>query len=155
MQRRRESEYLLLRRSARKLDYLRYIEAERKLERLRSLRRKKLYKNTKQQGNNNNNNKKDSKNSIGDAHVVQLIHLLFVRAKRKWKEDVSWYFKHAEFAKEAKSFQMLGKIYAEAIQVCFHISFPFNRLTWLDILVYLNTSIHFGLIDLFPNCFVC
>jgi len=126
VQRRRESEYLLLRRSARKLDYLRYIEAERKLERLRSLRRKKLYKNTKQQGNNNNNNKKDSKNSIGDAHVVQLIHLLFVRAKRKWKEDVSWYFKHAEFAKEAKSFQMLGKIYAEAIQM-----HPRNSSLWI------------------------
>ena len=34
VERRRESEYLLRRRSARKADYLRYIEAERNLEKL-------------------------------------------------------------------------------------------------------------------------
>ncbi len=55
--------------------------------------------------------------SIGDASIVQHIHLLYVRAKRKWKQDLSCHNKHAEFAKEAQSHSMLSKIYAEALQV--------------------------------------
>lgn len=58
-----------------------------------------------------------SKGSFGDTSIVQNIHLLFVRAKRKWKEDLRWHMQHAEFAKEAKSYQMLSRIYAEALQV--------------------------------------
>ncbi len=55
--------------------------------------------------------------SIGDASIVQHIHLLYVRAKRKWKQELSWHIQHAEFAKESQSHSMLSKIYAEALQV--------------------------------------
>ena len=57
------------------------------------------------------------KSSMGDASIVQNIHLLYVRAKRKWQEDLSWHLQHAEFAKQVKSYQMLSRIYAEALQV--------------------------------------
>ena len=127
VERRRESEYLLRRRAPRKSDYLRYIQAERNLERLRSLRNKKLSahkREIQQRERGRGNNEKDTKqrknastSSIGDASIVQLIHFLFVRAKRKWRDDISWHLQHAEFSKEVKSFQMLGKIYAEALQV--------------------------------------
>ncbi len=135
--RRRESEYLLRRLTPRKADYQRYIEAEKNLEKLRSLRRKMVLKRQKAKereeamkdkkggtggkGGKNKGKTDDTKgksnNSIGDASIVQNIHLLYVRAKRKWKEDLTWHMQHAEFAKQAKSYQMLSRIYAEALQV--------------------------------------
>eukprot|EP00551_Chaetoceros_affinis_P004239 CAMPEP_0203665120 /NCGR_PEP_ID=MMETSP0090-20130426/2390_1 /ASSEMBLY_ACC=CAM_ASM_001088 /TAXON_ID=426623 /ORGANISM="Chaetoceros affinis, Strain CCMP159" /LENGTH=707 /DNA_ID=CAMNT_0050528575 /DNA_START=85 /DNA_END=2208 /DNA_ORIENTATION=- len=144
--RRRESEYLLRRLVPRKADYQRYIEAEKNLEKLRSLRKKMVIARQKAKeredaadDNNNNNNKgnKDSNakgksnnnnnNNIGDASIVQNIHLLYVRAKRKWKEDLAWHMQHAEFAKQAKSYQMLGRIYAEALQI-----HPRNESLWIE-----------------------
>ena len=67
------------------------------------------------------------KSSFGDESIIQYIHLLFIRAKRKWKEDLSWHLQHAEFAKEAKSHQMLSRIYAEALQI-----HPRNESLWIE-----------------------
>ncbi len=130
MSRRRESEYLLYRVAPRKTDYQRYIEAERNLEKLRALRKKMVFaryqakeREKQENGGENNDDEKDAKgkgkpkSSFGDGAIVQHIHLLFIRAKRKWKDDLSWHLQHAEFAKEAKSYQMLSRIYAEALQV--------------------------------------
>ena len=126
VERRRDSEYLLRRRVARAPDYARYIEAEKNLEKLRMLRNKKVIarkiaeerENHKKNGGKENEPiKRGTSSSIGDAHIVQHIHLLYVRAKRKWKYDLKWHIQHAEFAKEAKSHAMLSKIYAEALQV--------------------------------------
>eukprot|EP00559_Dactyliosolen_fragilissimus_P002446 CAMPEP_0184865004 /NCGR_PEP_ID=MMETSP0580-20130426/16594_1 /TAXON_ID=1118495 /ORGANISM="Dactyliosolen fragilissimus" /LENGTH=460 /DNA_ID=CAMNT_0027363999 /DNA_START=49 /DNA_END=1428 /DNA_ORIENTATION=+ len=140
IKRRRESEYLLRRRIARKSDFMQYIEAERKLERLRSLRSKKLIairaKREREEDETNNkkrhsNQKKKKWSTFGDVSIVQLIHLIFVRAKRKWGGDLSWHLQHAEFAKEARSFQMLGKIYAEALQ-----KHPKNYSLWIEAASY-------------------
>jgi len=132
--RRRESEYLLRRRSARKSDYLRYIEAEQNLEKLRSLRNKMILarkmaqeKEERKASNSNKPLKPKSNSSIGDASIVQHLHLLYVRAKRKWKDDISFHVQHAEFAKEKKSFAMLSKIYAEALQL-----HPRNTSLWIE-----------------------
>lgn len=137
--RRRESEYLLCRRSARKSDFLRYIEAEKNLERLRSLRTRKIAaarkaaqeKEARKSSSHDNKNvllkPNKSNSSIGDASIVQHIHLLYVRAKRKWKDDLSFHLQHAEFAKEKKSYSMLSKIYAEALQI-----HPRNAGLWIE-----------------------
>eukprot|EP00557_Chaetoceros_sp_GSL56_P001782 CAMPEP_0176488298 /NCGR_PEP_ID=MMETSP0200_2-20121128/6629_1 /TAXON_ID=947934 /ORGANISM="Chaetoceros sp., Strain GSL56" /LENGTH=681 /DNA_ID=CAMNT_0017885261 /DNA_START=92 /DNA_END=2137 /DNA_ORIENTATION=+ len=132
--RRRESEYLLCRRAARKSDFLRYIEAEKNLERLRSLRTKKIAarkaaqaREARKSSHDTNLTKPKSSNSIGDASIVQHIHLLYVRAKRKWKDDLSFHLQHAEFAKEKKSYSMLSKIYAEALQI-----HPRNTGLWIE-----------------------
>ena len=118
--RRRESEYLLRRLNSRKADYLRYIEAEMNLEKLRALRSKKLAdrkhrKALTPEEQQKHNKKKDSK--IGDGHIIQHVHTLFVRALRKFRGDVSLHLQHAAFAKEAKSFNRLDKIYTQALQV--------------------------------------
>ena len=115
MKRRRESEYLLRRRAARKSDFLRYIQAEQALERLRDLRTRQLFRRRRQelaeQGESSISNRLDNRS------IVQHIHFLFQRILRKWKSDVTLYIQHAEFAKKSKSHKMLGRIYAEALQV--------------------------------------
>ncbi len=133
--RRREFEYLLRRRAPRKSDFLRYIEAEKNLEKLRSLRNKKVLarKDAKEREERKANGDKGlpkkpiSNSSIGDASIVQHIHLLYTRAKRKWKQDLSFHIQHAEFAKEKKSHNMLSKIYAEALQI-----HPRNTTLWIE-----------------------
>jgi U3 small nucleolar RNA-associated protein 6 len=126
--RRRESEYLLRRRAARKADFLRYIEAEMALEKLRQLRTKKL--------SNRSDRKREevvsarAKNGglpIGDVHIVQLIHLLFIRVLRKFRSDVALHLQHAAFAKESKSYNKLTTIYTEALQV-----HPRNVGLWIE-----------------------
>ena len=97
--RRRESEYLLRRRTARKADYLRYLESEMQLERLRDLR--------------TNTKKKDS---IGDVHIVQHVHFIFTRLLRKYKSDVSLYLEYIDFCKSTSSLKTLSKVYAQALQ---------------------------------------
>ncbi len=86
-------------------------------------------------GGGGGGNRKDSnelskgnlKSTFGDASIVQNIHFLYIRAKRKWKEDLSWHLQHAEFAKEVKSYQMLSRIYAEALQI-----HPRNENLWIE-----------------------
>jgi U3 small nucleolar RNA-associated protein 6 len=131
--RRREYEYLLRRRMPRKSDYARYIEDEKNLEKLRQLRTKKVMARLaakEREERKTNPDKKPTKrnnNGIGTASIVQHIHLLYVRAKRRWTDDLTWHLQHAEFAKDAKSFGMLGKIYSEALQV-----HPRNTALWIE-----------------------
>jgi len=133
--RRRESEYLLRRRAVRKADYLRYIEAEMYLEKLRAIRtrrilaRQKRAEKEKAQQTDATSNSKDKKKKThaGDAHVIQHIHFLFTRVIRKFRSDVELHLQHAEFAKETKSYSRLGKIYTEALQV-----HPRNAGLWIE-----------------------
>mmetsp|Transcript_25621 Transcript_25621/g.56071 ORF Transcript_25621/g.56071 Transcript_25621/m.56071 type:complete len:665 (-) Transcript_25621:2353-4347(-) len=141
--RRRQYEYLLRRRQARKADFLAYIEDETKLERLRSLRNRKLlarkrYEEQKDKrladkegkgrhGDKKTTTKKASYSSIGDASIVQLIHLIYTRAIRKWRDDVALHLEHAQFAKNAKSWKKLGRIYTEALQL-----HPHNIVLWIE-----------------------
>jgi U3 small nucleolar RNA-associated protein 6 len=128
--RRRESEYLLRRRAARKADFLRYIEAEMALEKLRQLRTKKLSNRSDRKNSDGNVIVVRAKNGglpIGDVHIVQLIHLLFVRVLRKFRSDVALHLQHAAFAKESKSYNKLTTIYTEALQV-----HPRNVGLWIE-----------------------
>jgi U3 small nucleolar RNA-associated protein 6 len=130
--RRRESEYLLRRMSARKADFLRYIEQEIALERLRDLRTKQRKRDHRKKhdeidGDDDNGDPKKEKQHIGDAHIVQHVHLLFVRAIRKFRSDISLHLQHAEFCKEQKSFTRLGRVYAEALQI-----FPRQAGLWIE-----------------------
>lgn len=122
--RRRESEYLLRRLTARKADFLRYIQAEQGLERLRQLR-------TKQRHRDHLKSKSAPQNKqeqhVGDAHIVQHIHLLFVRAIRKFRSDISLHLLHADFCKEIQSFSRLGRVYTEALQF-----FPRQQGLWIE-----------------------
>lgn len=158
--RRRQSEYLLRRKNARKVDFLRYAEAEMALERLRSIRQakamegrlvgvqrekfekfvsrqKKLLlqeqreveihdKNWKSNGDSGASKIKIGRSS-GDTSIIRNIHLIFVRMKRKWKSDVSLHLAHADFAKRSKSYQQLGTIYAEALQIL-----PKTTALWIE-----------------------
>jgi len=140
--RRRQYEYLLRRREARKADFLTYIEDEMKLEKLRSFRNRKLIaqrryeerqaereaqKKEGKKGRHGDKKTKASHSSIGDASIVQHIHLIFTRAIRKWRGDVGLHLQHAAFAKKSKSWKKLGRIYAEALQV-----HPHNITLWVE-----------------------
>jgi len=133
--RRRESEYLLRRLTARKADFLRYIEQEMALERLRELRslqRKRDHRKSQREAGDDDDdeNRADptkEKEHIGDVHIVQHIHLLFVRAIRKFRSDLSLHLQHAEFCKQQKSFTRLGRVYAEALQI-----FPRQSGLWIE-----------------------
>ena len=143
--RRRQYEYLLRRRDARKADFLTYIEDEMKLEKLRSFRNRKLIAQRRYEerqaereaqkkggnkaggGRHGDKKTKASHGSIGDASIVQHVHLLFTRAIRKWRGDVSLHLQHAAFAKKSKSWKKLGRIYAEALQV-----HPHNIALWVE-----------------------
>eukprot|EP00934_Nitzschia_sp_Nitz4_P002825 Nitzschia sp. Nitz4//scaffold91_size79674//19895//21748//NITZ4_005357-RA/size79674-processed-gene-0.89-mRNA-1//1//CDS//3329560070//2815//frame0 len=122
--RRRESEYLLRRRAARKKDFLVYIEDEHKLERLRQLR-------THQRKRDHRKSQEESEEKptqhIGDTHIVQHIHLLFVRAIRKFRSDLSLHLAHVDFCKAQKSWTSLGRVYAEALQI-----FPRQTGLWIE-----------------------
>ena len=126
--RRRESEYLLRRVAARKADFLRYIEAEEGLEKLRELRtvqRKRDMRRKRQDENEEGFVKEEQK--IGDTHIIQNLHLLFVRLIRKFRSDLSLHIAHADFCKEHKSFNRLGRVYAEALQI-----FPRQTGLWIE-----------------------
>jgi hypothetical protein len=137
--RRRESEYLLRRRAARKADFLRYIEAEQLLEELRRIRseqRKRDHRKSQQQRpedvdsddeSDNKGNKKKEEQHIGDVHIMQHIHLLFVRAIRKFRSDLSLHLLHVDFCKKYKSWTRLGKVYAETLQI-----FPRKAGLWIE-----------------------
>lgn len=134
VERRRESEYLLRRPAARKADFLRYIEQEIALERLRGLRTLKQKRDHRKSQPTEDDRlvEKDDKGRkevqhIGDTHIVKLIHLLFVRAIRKSRSDLSLHLQHAEFCRQQKSWRRLGKVYAEALQV-----FPLQAGLWIE-----------------------
>jgi len=121
--RRRESEYLLKRRTPRKADFLKYIQDELQLEQLRQLRTKKQQAVERERlaklGRLEEyyNNSKNQKH-LGDAHIVIHIHLLFRRTLRKYnKEDVSIYLQYADVCKQLQSWNKLPQVYAEAVQI--------------------------------------
>mmetsp|Transcript_17732 Transcript_17732/g.26423 ORF Transcript_17732/g.26423 Transcript_17732/m.26423 type:complete len:631 (-) Transcript_17732:182-2074(-) len=115
--RRRDSEYLLKRREARKSDFLRYAETETKLEHLRKLRWERIVRET--------NPKK--KGGIGDGHIINNVHFIFRRAVKKWRGDLGLVMQHIQFCKETESNQMLGVVYADALKI-----HPRNVSLWID-----------------------
>jgi U3 small nucleolar RNA-associated protein 6 len=123
--------------AARKADFLRYIDAEQALERLREIRtlqKKRDHRNTKREQQTNTDGdddptsqKKQQEEHIGDVHIVQHLHLLFVRAIRKFRSDLSLHLLHADFCKTQNSWTRLGRVYAEALQI-----FPRKTGVWIE-----------------------
>ena len=132
VERRRKSEYLLHRRnSARKSDYLRYIEDEIMLEKLRKLRKEKVLLELKAErearyNNNNSDNSDSEENDVkqaayktsgsGDSHIIRHIHYIYQRTLRKFHYPLDILLNYANFAKDVKSFKHLSRIYAQGIQ---------------------------------------
>jgi len=129
VERRRKSEYLLHRRnSARKSDYLRYIEDEIMLEKLRKLRKEKVllelkaerearYKNNSDDDDSDNEKQAAYKTSgSGDSHIIRHIHYIYQRTLRKFHYPLDILLNYANFAKDVKSFKHLSRIYAQGIQ---------------------------------------
>jgi len=137
VERRRRSEYLLQRRSAARLaDYLRYIEDEILLEKLRKLRKEKVLlerrpwneKRGRKRGHNHDDDDDDDDDDtnkrkhayqisgIGDSHILSHIHFLYQRTLRKFHHPIDVLLNYAQFSKEHKSFTQLGRVYAEGLQ---------------------------------------
>jgi len=134
VERRRRSEYLLQRRSAaRKSDYLRYIEEEILLEKLRKLRKEKVLTDRRNErmsrhadgdfsddsdGDDEANKRKHAYQTSGpgDSHILSHIHFLYQRTLKKFHYPLDILLNYANFSKEHKSFHMLGRIYAEGLQ---------------------------------------
>ncbi|KAL7478833.1 hypothetical protein ACHAW6_004587 [Cyclotella cf. meneghiniana] len=130
VERRRQSEYLLQKRAALKADFLRYIEQEILLERLRKLRKQKVMqeygeKMRKGRGDDDEGDtikNQDSKTHAyqtsgpGDAHIVSNIHFLYQRLLKKFHYPLDVILNYADFAKEHKSFHVMSRVYAEGLQ---------------------------------------
>lgn len=129
--RRRQSEYAVRRRHPRKADFLRYIQDEHALERLRLLRvnrqqreNPELFRKPAQDDNDHDENKKQNRRQgrtsfkhIGDLHIVQHLHLLWTRILRKYKDDVQLYLQYAEFCKQVHATNRLSRLYGEAVRL--------------------------------------
>eukprot|EP00986_Skeletonema_menzelii_P006958 scaffold2632_cov124-Skeletonema_menzelii.AAC.6 len=134
VQRRRASEMTLQRRSGvRKSDYLRYIEEEVLLERLRKLRKQKVLnemRNKKKEAEENDQDDDEDDDEQhgrrkkhayqtsgpGDAHIVSHIHFIYQRTLKKFKYPIDVVLNYAQFARDFKSFHMMSRIYAEGLQ---------------------------------------
>ena len=135
VERRRRSEYLLQRRSQPQMsDYLRYIEDEIQLERLRKLRKEKVLtmlrneerekkRRMNMRGGSDDDNDEDAimKSSYqisgpGDSHILSHIHFLYQRTLKKFHYPLDILLNYAEFSKEVKSFHMLSRVYAMGMQ---------------------------------------
>eukprot|EP00984_Skeletonema_dohrnii_P013529 scaffold5596_cov132-Skeletonema_dohrnii-CCMP3373.AAC.9 len=131
VQRRRSSEMTLQRRSGvRKSDYLRYIEEEVLLERLRKLRKQKVLlemRNKKREAQENDEEEEDEEpgrrkkhayqtSGPGDAHIVSHLHFIYQRTLKKFKYPIDVVLNYAQFARDFKSFHMMSRIYAEGLQ---------------------------------------
>jgi len=103
MKKRREFEMALVRRVARKSDFLRYAAYEMDLERLRRKRVEKI--------------KLRSPQSVSDYAIVKRVFQIFERAVRKFKGDVGLWMEYIRVAEKAGAKALAGKITARAIQM--------------------------------------
>ena len=122
--RRRESEYALRRRHARKSDFVEYLQHEISLEQLRALRTKRLYPRGRQPqpgpdlgADGTAAEKSHNTKHPGDIHIRQHLHLLWTRTLRKFGSDVALWLQYAQFCREYKSHRKLGAVYAQALQL--------------------------------------
>lgn len=129
VERRRRAEYTLQRRGGAALlsDYLSYIEAEVRLERLRKLRKEKVLLEWQTQNESRPLDDDAGRHrpptphayktsGPGDGHIVSHIHFLYQRTLRKFHYPLEVLLCYANFAKETKSFKVLSRIYAEGLQ---------------------------------------
>ncbi len=136
VERRRRAEYALQRRGGAALlsDYLRYIEDEINLERLRKLRKEKVMSDMREErrerrrrrgaattaddddAEEDNPRHAYKTSGPGDSHIVSHVHFLYQRTLRKFHHPLDVLLNYAHFARECKSFHVLSRIYAEGLQ---------------------------------------
>jgi hypothetical protein len=103
VKKRQDFEYRLKRRAPLKSDYLQYIHYELALESLRVKRKKKL-------------NIKSTTRTISDHSGLKRLHFLFDRVTNKFCGDKSLWLDYISFAKKARSYKHLSKVFAKAIR---------------------------------------
>eukprot|EP00520_Triparma_pacifica_P006547 CAMPEP_0118635270 /NCGR_PEP_ID=MMETSP0785-20121206/1988_1 /TAXON_ID=91992 /ORGANISM="Bolidomonas pacifica, Strain CCMP 1866" /LENGTH=469 /DNA_ID=CAMNT_0006526295 /DNA_START=131 /DNA_END=1537 /DNA_ORIENTATION=+ len=113
--RRRNWEYMLIRKETRKEDWLEYVAFEMNLLKLQTMRKARSPAAA------------SSPSSPSQFHIEQHIHFIFTRALRKFKTDVTMWMQYIDFAKKNDSNKRLGRIYAEALQI-----HPHSELLWLS-----------------------
>ena len=135
---RRHFEYLLHRNKTRPKDYDNYITSEEQLEKLRSLRYKKI--NSKKKGKA----KHEHRNSIGNVHIIKNIHSIYYKYTYKYANDVSIYLNHIKFANSVGSYKIVQRVITHALNL--HSK---NILLWIDIAsqVFFGNDAKSGSID--------
>jgi len=103
MKKRREFEMALVRRVARKSDFLRYAAYEMDLERLRRKRVEKI--------------KERPPRTLSDYAIVKRVFQIFERAVRKFRGDVGLWMEYIRVAEKVGAKSLVGKITARAIQM--------------------------------------
>ena len=111
-------------------DYLRYIEEEILLERLRKLRKHTVWTEARERrrtGGDRDGPAAYRVSGPGDGHVLRHIHFLYRRTLKKFHYPVDVCLNYAEFARTHKSFGHMSRIYAEALQ-----HHPRNEGLWIE-----------------------
>ena len=103
VQKRQDFEYNLRRRAALKADFLRYIEYENKLEKLRKYRRK-------QRGI-------EGPSTLADHCIVRRTHFIYERALRKFRGDLTLWSRWLKFCQESKSTRQISRVLTRALQL--------------------------------------
>ncbi|KAI0216349.1 U3 snoRNP protein [Massospora cicadina] len=116
IKRRRAFEFAIARHSAKKVDYLRYIEYEINLEKLRQKRKARPNSLTFR-----------PKASVSDYSVVKHIHHLFQKALFKFKGDVLLWLQYIDFSQSQSSNRRLTQIFADALRL-----HPTNEVLWIQ-----------------------
>ncbi|KAI3647458.1 hypothetical protein MP228_007679 [Amoeboaphelidium protococcarum] len=102
VQKRRDFEYSIAKTSVSRLDFLNYIEFEINLEKLRLKRKSRL--NIK------------GKKSLTDYSIITHVQRLFEKACLRFPHDISMWLSYIEFCKWSKSYHVLSRAFAKAIQ---------------------------------------
>ena len=103
VQKRQDFEYNLRRRAALKVDFQRYIDYEKSLERLRQLRRK--------------TRAIDGPDTLADHCIVRRTHFIYERALRKFKGDLSFWSQWLRFCQKSKSTRQMSRVLTRALQL--------------------------------------
>jgi U3 small nucleolar RNA-associated protein 6 len=132
VERRRDYEYMLRRRNVRKVDCLKYVDDEVKLEQLRELRIRKIQREAREalqklpREEREKQAQKMIKKHIGDRHVLQHIHSLWTRIFRKFRADQDLYLQYADFLKQQGAHGKLSQLYASVLAI-----FPRESAWWI------------------------
>ena len=103
IQKRQNFEYNLRRRAALQSDFLRYIDYENNLERLRQLRKKQRVI--------------EGADTLADHCIVRRTHFIYERACRKFRGDLSLWSRWIEFCKQSKSTRQMSRVLTRALQL--------------------------------------
>lgn len=99
-----------------KADYVRCIEFECRLERLRRLRKKKL-SNKKKKNKDDKTEVEKKKQSVSDTATIKRIHFIYNRALRKFRGDLALWNSYFDFCRKNGSHLRLQRAILKALQL--------------------------------------